>query len=214
MKKKIITFIFCIFSLFNYSQTSLSGVISYYFNEYQGNKPDLGASVTLIDSAKVKNFDFTLYEKYHYGKFYQKMYFSALERYESYSQAYKKTEGKKKMLEQNETFKKEIEDAQKDMERHQKQIEFYQYETTEKAAKISMNLYLQLLKLDDDLPKKTVDANGNYSLVVKPGIYYVLIKSKNRTNSYDFIESNGKIYIKKIKISENENKDVSHNFDI
>ena len=50
--------------------------------------------------------------------------------------------------------------------------------------------------------KKTVDANGNYSLNAKPGVYYVLIKSKNRTSSYDILESDGKIYIKKIKIAE------------
>jgi len=214
MKKIIFTFILFTFSLLNYSQTTVSGVVTYYFNQYQGNKPDLGASVILIDSAKVKNFDYKLYEKFYYGKFYQKMYFSALERYEKYSAVYKKTEGKKKMAEQNETFKKGMEDAQKDMERHTKELVKYESETPEKAAKISTDLYMQLLKLDDDLPKKTVDANGNYSLNAKPGVYYVLIKSKNRTSSYDILESDGKIYIKKIKISENETKDVSYNFEL
>lgn len=214
MKKIIFTFLLCTFSLFSYSQTTVSGVITYYFNQYQGNKPDLGASVTLIDSAKVKNFDYKLYENFHYGKFYQKMYFSALERFEKYSDAYKKTEGKKKMVEQNETFKKGMEDAKKDIESHMKQIAIYQSETPEKAAKISTDLYMQLLKLDDDLPKKTVDANGNYSLNAKPGVYYVLVKSKNRTSSYDILESSGKIYIKKIKVSENDNKDLSYNFEI
>ncbi|MCU4190077.1 hypothetical protein M9Q43_13020 [Flavobacterium sp. HXWNR29] len=214
MKKIIFALILCSFSILSYSQTSVSGVVTYYFNEYQGNKPDLGASVTLIDSAKVKNFDYKLYEKFYYGKFYQKMYFSSLERYEKYSAAYKKTEGKKKMAEQSETFKKGMEDAQKDMERHMKELVKYDSETPEKAAKISTELYMQLLKLDDDLPKKTVDANGNYSLNAKPGVYYVLIKSKNRTGSYDILESDGKIYIKKVKISENDNKDVSYNFEL
>lgn len=214
MKKIIFTFLFCAFSLLNYSQTTVSGVVTYYFNQYQGNKPDLGASVTLIDSATIKNFDYNLYEKFHYGKFYQKMYFSALERYERYAEAYKKTEGKKKMVEQNETFKKGMNDAQKDMDRHTKQSISYESETPEKAAKISTNLYMQLTQLSDNLPKKTVDSNGNYSINAKPGVYYVLIKSKNRTSPYDILEISGKIYMTKIKISENDNKDVSYNFEI
>ncbi len=54
MKKIIFTFLLCAFSFLSYSQTTVSGVITYYFNQYQGNKPDLGASVTLIDSAICK----------------------------------------------------------------------------------------------------------------------------------------------------------------
>ena len=51
MKKIIFTFLLCAFSLLSYSQTTVSGVITYYFNQYQGNKPDLGASVTLRSHA-------------------------------------------------------------------------------------------------------------------------------------------------------------------
>ena len=69
MKKIIFTFLLCAFSLLSYSQTTVSGVITYYFNQYQGNKPDLGASVTLIDSATVKNFDYKLYEKFYWNKY-------------------------------------------------------------------------------------------------------------------------------------------------
>ena len=214
MKKIIFTILLLNITLVNYSQTTVSGVITYYFNEYQGNKPDIGSSVTLIDSAKVKNFNFKLYENYHYGKNYNKYYFSALEIYDRYQVALKRTEGKKKFAEENERFKKGMEDAKKDMDKHMEQIVLYQSETPEKSAKISTDLYMQLLKLDDDLPKKTVDANGNYSLNIKPGVYYVLIKSKNRTSKYDILEGDGKIYIKKIKISENDNKDISYNFEI
>lgn len=214
MKKIILSILLLSITSLSFAQTKVSGVVTYHFNQYQGNKPDIGASVTLIDSAKVKNFDYKLYENFYYGKFYQNIYFSSQARYEKYLEAFKKTEGKKKYTEDNETFKKGMEDAQKDMDRQMEQIVLYKSETPEKAAKISTALYMQLLKLDDDLPKKTVDGNGNYSLNVKPGVYYVLIKSKNRTNSYDILESDGKIYIKKIKISENDEKDVSVNFEI
>ena len=214
MKKNIFSLLVFITSILGYSQTTVSGVVTYYFNQYQGNKADIGASVILIDSSTVKNFDYKLYENYNYGKFYQNMYFKAQERYEKYSVAFKKTEGKKKYTEDNETFKKGMEDAQKDMDNHMKQIILYESETPEKFAKISTDLYMQLLKLDDNLPKKTVDGNGNYMINTKPGTYYVFIKSKNRTNSLSVLENDGKIYIKKIKIVENDNKDVSKNFEL
>lgn len=213
MKKIIFTILLFNFSFYGFSQTTISGVVTYYFNEYQGNKPDIGASVILIDSANVKNFDYKLYENYHYGKFYQKMYFLTFERYEKYSAAYKKTEGKKKLAVDNEKFRKGMEDAQKDMDRTLEQMKLYQFETIEKSAKISVDLYMQLSNLGDDLPKKTVDSNGNYSINTKPGVYYVFIKSKNRT-SIDVTEMDGKIYIKKYKIIENENKDASYNFEL
>ncbi|WP_029272272.1 hypothetical protein [Flavobacterium sp. KJJ] len=214
MKKTIFSLLLFIISILGYSQTTVRGVITYYFNQYQGNKADIGASVILIDSLTVKNFDYKLYENYNYGKFYQNMYFQAQERYDKYLVAFKKTEGKKKYAQDNETFKKGMEDAQRDMSSHMEQIILYKSETPEKFAKISTDLYMQLLKLDDNLPKKTVDGNGNYVINTKPGIYYVFIKSKNRTNNLSVVENDGKIYIKKIKIAENDNKDVSKNFDL
>jgi hypothetical protein len=39
-----------------------------------------------------------------------------------------------------------------------------------------------------------------------------LIKSKNGTNYYEVIENDGKIYIKNVKLSENENKELRNNF--
>lgn len=214
MKKIIFSLLLLNISVFGFSQTTVSGVVTYYFNQYQGNKTDIGATVILIDSATVKNFDYKLYENYHYGKSYQNMYFQSQVRYDKYLEVFKKTEGKKKYAEDNEKFRKGMEDAKKDMERHMEQMVLYKSETPEKSAKISTDLYMQLLKLDDDLPKKTVDGNGNYTMNVKPGIYYVFIRSKNRTSSLNIVESSGKIYIKKIKIAENENKDVSTNFEL
>ncbi|MEA9413724.1 hypothetical protein [Flavobacterium sp. PL02] len=214
MKKLLFTILLLNISLFSFSQTSISGVVTYYFNQYQGNKPDVGASVIIIDSTKTKSFDYKLYENYHYGKSYQNIYFSSQLRYEKYLAAFKKTEGKKKYLEDNETFRKGMEDAKKDMENQMKQIALYNHETPEKSAKNSTDLYMQLLKLDDDLPKRTVDGTGHYNLNINPGVYYIYIKSKNRTNRLDILELDGKIYIKKIKIAENENKDISKNFEL
>lgn len=169
----------------------------------------------LIDSAKVANFDYKLYENFHFGQFYEKMYFGTMKRYEKYSLALEKTrKGKKHDKDRDrETFKRGMEDAEKDMERHKKEMGKWEYDTSEKSSKAGVDLYMQLLKLDEDLPKKTVDSNGNYSMNIDAGIYYVYIKSKNRT---DLImpETDGKVYIKKVKISENSDKDVSYNFEL
>jgi len=213
MKKNILTLLLFSISIIGFSQTKISGVITYYFNEFQGNKADIGASVILIDSSKVADFDYKLYEKYHYGKFYQEMYFGTMERYEKYSLALSRTRKGKKYDKDRETFKKGMEDAEKDMEKHKKEMEKYEYDTSEKSAKTGIDIYMQLVELDENLPKKTVDSNGNYSMNIEPGVYYVYIKSKNRT-SLGAPEFDGKIYIKKVKISENNDKDVSYNFEL
>tara|TARA_B110000037_G_scaffold150066_1_gene169287 strand:- start:902 stop:1057 length:156 start_codon:yes stop_codon:yes gene_type:complete len=48
---------------------------------------------------------------------------------------------------------------------------------------------------------------------INPGVYYVYIKSKNRTGLL-MPETDGRIYIKKIKISENSDKDISYSFEL
>lgn len=62
---KSIIFCFSILCASNcIGQTSkIHGVVTYYFNEYQGDKPDIGAKVYVIDSAKCK-FDKDVAFKY------------------------------------------------------------------------------------------------------------------------------------------------------
>lgn len=35
----------------------IKGVVTYYFNQYQGDKSDIGAAVYIVDSAKCRSFD-------------------------------------------------------------------------------------------------------------------------------------------------------------
>lgn len=213
MKTFTLFLLFSIASFTGFSQAKISGVITYYFNEYQGNKPDIGASVILIDSSKATNFNYKNYENFYYGKTYQKMYFSALERYENYTSILAKLKKGKKYDADREKMNLGIADAQKDMDKYAKEMTRYDFDSAEKSAKTGVDVYVQLLKLDEDLPKKTVDSNGNYSMNIEPGVYYVYIKSKNRT-SLLMPESDGNIYIKKVKISENGDKDISYNFEL
>lgn len=212
MKKMTLIILVFTFSLSAFSQSKISGVITYYYNEFQGNKPDIGASLIMIDSTKVSEFDYSIYEKYHYGKLYEDMYFGSLYRYEKYTSALQKLGKSKKYDEDRKNYEKGIDDAKKDMNNHKKQMEKYDYDNAENAAKVGVELYIQLLELSDDLPKKTIDASGSYSLDIEPGVYYAYIKSNNR-KGVGVVDISGKIYIKKVKIVENSNKDFSYNFE-
>jgi hypothetical protein len=65
----------------------------------------------------------------------------------------------------------------------------------------------------DNVISRTISANGDYSIKVEPGTYYIFINSKNR-KGLTISESMGQIYCKKIVIEENEIRDISHNFEV
>jgi len=50
------------------SSATIKGVVTYYFNSYQGDKPDLGAKIYIVDSSKFKEYDEDLSFKYDLAK--------------------------------------------------------------------------------------------------------------------------------------------------
>jgi hypothetical protein len=228
MKKIFILFNVLFLITSSYSQSKISGVVTYYFNEYQGNKADLGATVIFIDSIKNPKFNYSLYEKYVSATRYMKI-ISNYNSVKTNSQTlfdyqennYKKTLNKKKYLEANNLAKKKMDeanvsilDSEKYIKEYTEKLIQYDSETLEKFTKLITENYLNLLKLNDDLPTKTVDASGNYSISLTPSTYYVLIRSKNRSVKYNLLEGDGKIFLKKIKLKNLSEKDVSVNFEI
>jgi hypothetical protein len=59
--------------------------------------------------------------------------------------------------------------------------------------------------------KANVDGSGNYSVKVRPGIYYVLFKSRNSTR-LDKFETAEHFKCFKVNISEGENVTMSYAF--
>lgn len=59
MKKYLLTLLLGILSLPIFAQQKISGTVTYFFNEYQGNKADVGAQIFCIDSlnANIKTMD-------------------------------------------------------------------------------------------------------------------------------------------------------------
>lgn len=214
MKKLILILALLSISL-GHSQAKIKGVVTYFFNDYQGNKPDLGATIVVVDTSQVKKFDYQLWNKYKNAKLYRHMYSNYKKIYDGYEHMYNETLNKKKRKEENEKYKAQMDDAQKYMNEYSKTLEKYDSETDEKFKNIDNSLFpmfFPFLTAEDPFIKTTVDGSGNYSINVKPGVYYVYIKSKNRTG-LTVTDALGITYLEKITVKDND-KDVSTNFEM
>lgn len=189
--------------------STIKGVVTYFFNKYQGDKPDLGSSVVVVDSAQVKNFDYQLWKNYQFATSYRNIIDMTKTRYDNYSLLYNNSKGAEK-----EKYKADMESAQKDLEKYAKELEKYNADTDEKYKILDKELFPTLFQFQnakEPFIETTIDNNGNYSISIPSGVYYVYIKSKNR-KGYTVTDVSGKTYIDKVKVSKNQNKDVSHNF--
>lgn len=135
----------------------IQGVITYFFNDYQGNKPDLGAEVYIVDSAKCPKYDSEVSFQFELASIKDN-----------------KGDDFKKLDIKNALNNKEITSCE------------------------SVN-------------KTTVDASGKYSIDLPEATYFILIKSKGRTG-LSVTEIMGKVYLMKIKLKNDQVKDVSYNF--
>ena len=211
--KKI--FILLLFPFYSFAQeVELSGVVTYFFNHSQGNKPDIGAKIYLIDSVLNPSFDFQSLHNFMYGRFYRNIYFSYLENENVYKKIINENKNKKGYKEFNEEGKIKAEKARKMADEQYAQMINYGVETQEKFDSLDKKCLYAIYKIDQNNPQlKTVNSTGSYSFKLKPGTYYILVISGNRKN-INMTESTGKIYCEKIIIKENENKDFSYNFEL
>jgi hypothetical protein len=195
--------------------TKITGVVTYYFNEYQGDKPDIGASIYVLDSTK-SDFDYELYNRFNNAQFKRSLllsYKKMLEENESYIATY----GNKKKYaasvsskeKRNEDYKNTIENLTIDLLELNADTEV----KFEELDSIHADMMFGATNTDklDNIIKRTVDGAGNYSVEVNPGTYYVFMRSNNR-RGITVSQALGKIYCKKLTIKENEVKDISHNF--
>lgn len=184
MKQLTTTIIFSFFVTFAISQKTgiIRGVVTYYHNEYVGDKPDLGADVWIIDSAKNTRFSMLLADSFYNSEIIRRFYLDNLHDNKPISERLLKA--KEKLYPSEEYFKS----------------------LDERETKNSF-----LLTFDKKAEHRVVDAIGNYDFKVGPGTYYIYIKSKNRTGAFR-CELLGKEYLKKVYVDKDETVDVSHNF--
>ena len=163
----------------------ISGVITYFFNDNYGDKPDIGAQVFIIDTLQIKNFNVNTVDSFYYGKTYRSLY-------EFYN-----AKGKKRKMPDN-----ILEQVKKYGVESKEQYESLDYRTAKELMKIKNSNALKLV----------VDGNGKITSAIRPGIYYVLIISNNRKN-ISVTEISGKYKLEILKIKSEETNNFSTNFD-
>lgn len=169
----------------NKPSATIRGVVTYFFNKYQGDKPDIGAEVFALDSLVAKNFDESVVDSFSSANFYRGL----KESYNSMGVA----------VPDNVTT----------------QLKKYKGDDDEYFRGLDGRNYYQYIsiKASDQVYQATIDATGGYSIDVKPGTYYLFIKSNNRTNM-TISEYKGKMYFKKVRIKNQQSMNISHKFDI
>jgi hypothetical protein len=163
---------------------TLSGVVTFFFNKYQDNKPDLGAEVFIADSVFVSDIDIEAIKLYKKASFMRNIY----------------KDYKASGLNVPDNV---IND-----------LRSYGAETEGEFKTIDKKATANVLKVQYavNAVKLFIDGNGTFSTNLPKGTYYVLIRSKNRTD-LSVTELLGKVYFEKIKIT-NQNKTINTKFDL
>ena len=174
-----------------FSQAKVSGTVTYSHN--QVNKPDMGADIFIIDSAA--NSTATDY----------KVNVPAVD---SFVKAYKwhshliEMEALMNNLPKRKRTEIEISPSSK-------RAGIYDITSFDK---IDDAAYMPVTYFTFSKMKTKADGVGNYSIKLKPGTYYVLIRSANRTG-LGMTSIDGMIYLKKVILSEDD-ENISHNFEL
>lgn len=165
-------------------QGSIFGVVTYFFNKNYGDKPDVGAEVYIADSIKITDFNLATVDSFHYASFYKNIYLDY------------KSMGKVPDNIMEQVKKYNLEDK-------------LAFDSLDKSA--ATNIFK--IKYAKDVMKTVVDGSGNYSVKLKPGTYYVYIKSNNR-EGISMTEISGKVKCQKVIVKDGEDTNMSCNFGI
>lgn len=175
---------------------TVTGVVSYFFNKYQGYKPDIGAKVyvTLENCDSIDDYLRASEAKANIelNKYY-------LDEFKSYGEK----ENKQTIDDLNKTIASELEivnNYAKDT------IAFKQNE--EKAYSI-----LNRITTNKETYKTTVDGVGNFTIDVPPGKYNVLIISVGRTR-VNLLEVGGQVIIKSIEVKSKAKTNIDVKFEV
>jgi len=161
------------------------GVVTYYFNHNYGDKPDVGSTVFVADSAMHPEINFEDVQIYQKAIAFRNL-----------SNLLKKPNQPLPAL-------------------MQAQADKYKWEDSTVFDGIDKLSYrnIKLLQNSDKVFNSVVDGVGNFSQKVAPGTYYILIKSNNRKGSTN-TELSGQIYFKKVLIKAGDEYNISHKFSL
>lgn len=179
MKKSMILFGMLLMLSYgcNKRDGKLSGVVTYYFNENYGDKPDVGAKIYIInrDSAKVNFIKQFVKDKrsIDIGESYQGLKETKKSLIESYKSSLNKPYYSKI---EKEEFRKKIEELEMEIT----QIPNIDTSFTRGFEVTADSAFRQIYFLQSNSKVFIADGAGAYSSNLKPGNYYVLIVSNHR----------------------------------
>jgi len=183
---------------------TIQGTVTYFFNDHQGYKPDIGADVYITtlacdslryalsaaSSKKILDDNSSLEERY-----------KALLEDENFTLSDDKREEFSKMVESLEESGKPFAEELKELS-----DSYGGYENLMNGGK--NQLFAIKYDLENTTSKAAVDGIGNYTATIPAGTYNVIIISKGRRSSND-MESIGCINVKQVTIKSKET--TSHN---
>lgn len=235
--KKFIICLSILISISAFSQHEISGTVTYFFNEYQGDKVDIGAKVYLIDSLtfiKTQNSEsLGGYEAMKVKRRLASYYIDDLTRLNTDIEYNKLLKDKRKLEKRNKHLKEkykeeynallvEIKPYELEIDKKEEQVKGYVNDLKENKVfedgewrKYCSDAFMAFLRLTvvnrDNINTRSVNGIGTYSFKkIKSGSYYIIMQSKNRTGLNSF-NLGGKILVKNVVIR-NEDIDISKNF--
>jgi len=175
---------------------TVTGVVSFFFNKYQGYKPDIGAKVYVT----LENCD-------------------SIDDYLRASEAKASIELDKYYLEEFKSYgekenKQTIDDLNKSITNKQEIVNNYAKDTTTfKQNEEKAYLILIKIKTNKDTYETTVDGVGNFTIDVPPGKYNVLIISVGRTK-VNLLEVDGQLIIKSTEVKSKAKTNIDVKFEV
>lgn len=165
--------------------STIRGVVTFFFNKYQGDKPDIGAEVFALDSSAANKFNPSTVDSFHYASVYRGI-----------SASYKNM---------NSPVPSQVQD----------ELKKYNAEDEQYFKALDLRDYEQFLRVSqaEEVYQAVVDGTGSYSISLPPGAYYVFIKSHGRT-SMSVSEYKGMLAFKKIKVKADQSINFSTKFDL
>lgn len=196
-----------------FSRSTISGVVTFFFNDYQGDKADLGSQVYVIDSMKVDTKDLNLLKLYLKTSSLQNQLIKLKSDFSIDSLSY--ASAKKYDPKNADAFYlPRIDDIKSDIEKVNNQFLKYGFRTIKEINYLDLKTKEVVDKLITIATvKKTIDGSGGYSIQLKPNKYFVLIRSNNRHSS-TVTESDGNLFFQSVNAKKDWQIDVSQNFNI
>jgi len=164
----------------------ITGVVTYFFNDNYGDKPDVGAEILIINISKIPDFKYLTVDSFYHANTYKNLY-------DSYAA----------MSEIPDNISNELKEYGVDTK---ERFDALDKRTDDELDKIRYEFNYYCIKL-------VVDGNGNFSSNVPPGKYYVYVQSNNR-KGHSRTEIMGKIYCKKVVVKSGETSNLNAKFDL